>query len=100
MISNKCFTLKTSEHRIWLGNFKRAGVTVKMPLRRNRPFTEAYEQEFKQRVMERMKERLDQFVDQLADLMNDMMDPRRRTDRNSRESEGEESENPFFDGDG
>ncbi|GJU98403.1 reverse transcriptase domain-containing protein [Tanacetum coccineum] len=32
--------------------------------------------------------------------MNDMMNPRRRRDRNSRGSEGEESKNPFFDGDG
>ncbi|GJR74759.1 reverse transcriptase domain-containing protein [Tanacetum coccineum] len=49
----------------------RAEVPVKMPPRRNRPLTEAYEQEFEQRVMARMEERLDQF-----------------------------SENPFFDGDG
>ncbi|GJZ01007.1 hypothetical protein Tco_0518968 [Tanacetum coccineum] len=34
-----------------------------MPLRRNRPLTEAYEQEFEQRVMARMEERLDQFGD-------------------------------------
>ncbi|GJT96538.1 putative nucleotidyltransferase, ribonuclease H [Tanacetum coccineum] len=71
-----------------------------MPPRRNRPFTEAYVQEFKQRVMARIERRLDQFVDQLADQMNDMMNPRRRRDRNSRGSEGEESENLFFDGDG
>ncbi|GKC10309.1 hypothetical protein Tco_1007091, partial [Tanacetum coccineum] len=37
-----------------------------MPLRRNMPLTEAYEQEFEQRVMARMEERLDQFADQLA----------------------------------
>ncbi|GJV49107.1 hypothetical protein Tco_1439319 [Tanacetum coccineum] len=71
-----------------------------MPLRRNKPLTKAYEQEFEQRVMARMEERLDQFVDQLANRMNDMMNPRRRRDCNSRGSEGEESENPFFDGDG
>nr|GEX39023.1 putative reverse transcriptase domain-containing protein [Tanacetum cinerariifolium] len=75
----------------------RVEVSVKMPSRRNRPLTEAYEQEFEQRVMARMKERLDQFVDQLADRMNDMMNPRIRNDRNSRGSEGEESENLFFD---
>ncbi|GJY28278.1 hypothetical protein Tco_0404045 [Tanacetum coccineum] len=69
----------------------RAEVPVKMPPRRNRPLTEAYEQEFEQRVMARMEERLDQFVDQLVDRMNDMMNPRRRRDRNSRESKGEES---------
>ncbi|GJY28279.1 hypothetical protein Tco_0404046 [Tanacetum coccineum] len=69
----------------------RAEVPVKMPPRRNRPLTEAYEQEFEQCVMARMEERLDQFVDQLVDRMNDMMNPRRRRDRNSRESEGEES---------
>ncbi|GJZ48798.1 putative nucleotidyltransferase, ribonuclease H [Tanacetum coccineum] len=78
----------------------RAEVPVKMPPRRNRPLTEAYEQEFEQRVMARMEERLDQFVDQLAGRMNDMMNPRRRRDRNSRGSEGEESENPFFEGGG
>ncbi|GKC38347.1 hypothetical protein Tco_1050731 [Tanacetum coccineum] len=32
--------------------------------------------------------------------MNDMMNPKRRGDRNGRRSEGEESENPFFEGDG
>ncbi|GJZ39484.1 hypothetical protein Tco_0586047 [Tanacetum coccineum] len=78
----------------------RAEVPVKMPPRRNRPLTEAYEQEFEQRVMERMEERLDQFVDQLANRMNNMMNPRRRRDRNSRGSVGEESENLFFNGDG
>ncbi|GKA98349.1 hypothetical protein Tco_0826286 [Tanacetum coccineum] len=50
--------------------------------------------------MARMKERLDQFIDQLADRMNDMMNQRRRGDRNDRRSEGEDSENPFFEGDG
>ncbi|GJZ14188.1 putative nucleotidyltransferase, ribonuclease H [Tanacetum coccineum] len=57
----------------------RAEVPVKMPPRRNRPLTEAYEQEFEQRVMARMEERLDY-----------------------RGSEGEELENPVnileFDG--
>ncbi|GJS97413.1 putative reverse transcriptase domain-containing protein [Tanacetum coccineum] len=72
----------------------RAKVPVKMPPRRNRPLTEAYEQEFEQRVMARIEERLDQFVDQLDDRMNDMMNPRRRRDRNSRKSKGEKSENP------
>ncbi|GJT54367.1 hypothetical protein Tco_0989421 [Tanacetum coccineum] len=67
-----------------------------MPPRKNRPLTEAYEQEFEQRVMARMEERLGQFVDQLTDRMNDMMNPRRRRDRNNRGSEGEGSENPFF----
>ncbi|GJZ81789.1 hypothetical protein Tco_0646783 [Tanacetum coccineum] len=70
-----------------------------MPPRRNRPLTEAYEQEFKQRVMARIEERLDQFVDQLADRMTDMMNPRRRRDHNNRGSEGEESENPFVESD-
>ncbi|GJZ46470.1 hypothetical protein Tco_0594066 [Tanacetum coccineum] len=46
------------------------------------------------------EERLDQFVDQLADRMNDMMNPRRRGERNGQRSEGEESENLFFEGDG
>ncbi|GJU73298.1 retrovirus-related pol polyprotein from transposon TNT 1-94 [Tanacetum coccineum] len=64
-----------------------------MPPRKNRPLTEAYEQEFEQRVMARMEERLGQFVDQLTDRMNDMMNPRRRRDRNSRGSEGKESKN-------
>ncbi|GJR26702.1 putative nucleotidyltransferase, ribonuclease H [Tanacetum coccineum] len=70
-----------------------------MPPRKNRPLTEAYEQEFEQRVMARMEERLGQFVDQLTDRMNDMMNPRRRRDRNNRGSEGEGSENPFFEDD-
>ncbi|GJT71687.1 putative nucleotidyltransferase, ribonuclease H [Tanacetum coccineum] len=69
-----------------------------MSPRRNRPLTEAYEQEFEQRVMARMEERLDQFADQLADRMNEMINPRRRRDRNSQGSESEESENPFFGG--
>ncbi|GJR83181.1 hypothetical protein Tco_0153966 [Tanacetum coccineum] len=77
----------------------RAEVPVKMPPRKNRPLTEAYEQEFEQRVMARMEERLGQFVDQLADRMNDMMNPRRRRDRNNRGSEDEGSENPFFEDD-
>ncbi|GJU23734.1 putative nucleotidyltransferase, ribonuclease H [Tanacetum coccineum] len=76
----------------------RVEVPVKMPSRRNRPLTEAYEQEFEQCVMERMKERLDQFVDQFAIQMNDMMNPRRLRDSNGRGSESEESENPFFEG--
>ncbi|GJS99160.1 hypothetical protein Tco_0820330 [Tanacetum coccineum] len=41
-----------------------------------------------------------QFIDQLADRMNDMMNSRRHGDRNGRRSEGEESENSFFEGDG
>ncbi|GJY77676.1 putative reverse transcriptase domain-containing protein [Tanacetum coccineum] len=77
----------------------RAEVPVKMPPRKNRPLTEAYEQEFEQRVMARIEERLYQFVDQFADRMNDMMNPRRRRDRNNRGSEGEGSENPFFEDD-
>ncbi|GJU18429.1 putative nucleotidyltransferase, ribonuclease H [Tanacetum coccineum] len=73
---------------------------AEVPVKINRPLTEAYKQEFEQRVMARMEERLDQCVDQLANRMNDMMNPRRRRDRNSRGSKGKESENPFFDGDG
>ncbi|GJZ57915.1 hypothetical protein Tco_0613409 [Tanacetum coccineum] len=53
-----------------------------------------------ERIMARMEERLDQFVDQLADRMNDMMNLRRHGDRNGQRSKGEESENPFFQGDG
>ncbi|GKA44864.1 putative nucleotidyltransferase, ribonuclease H [Tanacetum coccineum] len=71
-----------------------------MPPRRNMNINDVYEQEFEQRVKARMEERLDQFVDQLADRMNDIMNPRRRGDHNGRGSEGEESENLFFDGDG
>ncbi|GJW08267.1 putative reverse transcriptase domain-containing protein [Tanacetum coccineum] len=71
-----------------------------MPPRRNKNINDVYEQEFEQRVMARMEERLDQFVDQLADRMNDMMNTRRHEDRNGSRSEGEESENPFFKGDG
>ncbi|GJZ68251.1 hypothetical protein Tco_0631491 [Tanacetum coccineum] len=50
--------------------------------------------------MARMEERLDQFVDQLADRINNMMNPRRHGDRNGWRSEGEESKNPFFKGEG
>ncbi|GKF28427.1 hypothetical protein Tco_0094769, partial [Tanacetum coccineum] len=92
------FRPKTSRFEAW--NEEIAVVPVKMPPRKNRPLTEAYEQEFEQRVMERMEERLGQFVDQLTDRMNDMMNPRRRRDRNNRGSEGEVSKNLFFDGDG
>ncbi|GJR34081.1 hypothetical protein Tco_1209765 [Tanacetum coccineum] len=70
-----------------------------MPLMRNMNINDVYE-----RIMVRMEEQLDQFVDQFADQfvdrMNDMMDPRRRGNCNSRRSEGEESGNPFFEGDG
>ncbi|GJR64251.1 hypothetical protein Tco_0010316 [Tanacetum coccineum] len=73
---------------------------IKMPKRRNRNINDVYEQEFEQRIIARMEERLDQFVDQLAGRMNDMMNPRRCGDRNGQRSEGEELENPFFEGDG
>ncbi|GJT16842.1 retrovirus-related pol polyprotein from transposon TNT 1-94 [Tanacetum coccineum] len=74
-------------HQLEIKWVSRAEVPVKMSPRRNRPLTEAYEQEFEQCVMARMEERLDQFVDQLADQMNDMMNPRRRRDRNRQGSE-------------
>ncbi|GJY92866.1 hypothetical protein Tco_0508648 [Tanacetum coccineum] len=67
-----------------------------MPPRRNMNINDVYEQEFKQCIMARMEERLDQFINQLNDLMN----PRRHGDRNSQRNKGEESENPFFKGDG
>nr|GEW65791.1 hypothetical protein [Tanacetum cinerariifolium] len=66
-----------------------------MTPRRNKNIFDVYE-----RIMPRMEERLDKFVDQFANRMNDMMNPKRRGDRNSRRSEGEESENSFFEGDG
>nr|GEZ06719.1 reverse transcriptase domain-containing protein [Tanacetum cinerariifolium]GEZ10435.1 reverse transcriptase domain-containing protein [Tanacetum cinerariifolium] len=66
-----------------------------MPPRRNMNINDVYE-----RIIERMEERLDHFVDKFANQMNDMMNPRRRGDRNDRRNEGEESENPFFEGDG
>ncbi|GJU55086.1 hypothetical protein Tco_1228800 [Tanacetum coccineum] len=66
-----------------------------MPPRRNRNIIDVYDC-----IMARMKERLDQFVDQFSDRMNDMMNPRIREDHNGRRNEGEESENPFFEGDG
>ncbi|GJW31079.1 reverse transcriptase domain-containing protein [Tanacetum coccineum] len=69
-----------------------------MPPRRNRPLTEAYEQELEQRIMTRIDERFNQIIDQLANRMNDMMNPRRRRDHNSRGSEDEEPENLFFEG--
>ncbi|GJQ97406.1 hypothetical protein Tco_0008545 [Tanacetum coccineum] len=70
-----------------------------MPPRRNRNINDVYEHEFEERIMAKMEERLDEFVDQLVDRMNDMMNPRRREDRNGQRSEGEDSENPFFEGD-
>ncbi|GJY18607.1 hypothetical protein Tco_0390098 [Tanacetum coccineum] len=73
---------------------------IKMPPRRNRDINDIYERELEQRIIARMDEGFDQFVDQFVDRMNDMMNPRRRGDCNSRRSEGEESENPFFKGDG
>nr|GEV50189.1 hypothetical protein [Tanacetum cinerariifolium] len=66
-----------------------------MPPKRNNNIYDVYE-----RIMAIMEERLDQFVDQFANRMNDMMNPKRHGDRNSRRSEGEESENSFFEGDG
>nr|GEZ63879.1 putative reverse transcriptase domain-containing protein [Tanacetum cinerariifolium] len=65
-----------------------------MPPKRNNNIYDVYE-----RIMARMEERLDQFVDQFTNQMNDMINPRIRGDRNGRRSKGEESENPFFDGD-
>ncbi|GJW84662.1 hypothetical protein Tco_0157807 [Tanacetum coccineum] len=67
-----------------------------MPLRRNRDINDIYEQELEQRIIAKMDERFDQF----ANRMNDMMNPRRCGDHNGRRSEGEESKNPFFEGDG
>nr|GEU74889.1 putative reverse transcriptase domain-containing protein [Tanacetum cinerariifolium] len=66
-----------------------------MPPRRNKNIFDVYE-----RIMARIEEKLDQFADSFANQMNDMMNPKRRGDRNSRRSEGEESENSFFEGDG
>nr|GEV04697.1 hypothetical protein [Tanacetum cinerariifolium] len=66
-----------------------------MPPKRNNNIYDVYEH-----IMAIMDERLDQFVDQFANRMNDMMNPKRRGDRNSRRSEGEELENSFFEGDG
>ncbi|GJY12766.1 putative nucleotidyltransferase, ribonuclease H [Tanacetum coccineum] len=69
----------------------RAEVPVKMPPRRNRPLTEAYEQEFEQRVMARMEGRLDEFVDRLADRMNDTMNLRRRRDHRPGQNQREDN---------
>ncbi|GKC04943.1 hypothetical protein Tco_0996553 [Tanacetum coccineum] len=68
---------------------------IKMPLMRNMNINDVYK-----RIMARIEEQLDQFVDQFADRMNDIMDPRRRENCNSWRSEGKESGNPFFEGDG
>ncbi|GJR51406.1 hypothetical protein Tco_1401927 [Tanacetum coccineum] len=65
-----------------------------MPPRRTRNINDVYES-----IMARMEERLDQFVDQFANRMNDMMNPRRRRFHNGQRNVGEESENPFFEGD-
>nr|GEW01279.1 hypothetical protein [Tanacetum cinerariifolium] len=69
-----------------------------MPPRRNRPLTEAYEQEFEQRIMERIEERLGQFVDQLTDQMNDLMNNRRPCNYHREDEDEESEENPFGDG--
>nr|GEV57572.1 reverse transcriptase domain-containing protein [Tanacetum cinerariifolium] len=75
----------------------KAEVPVKMPPRRNRPLTEAYEQEFKQRVMARMEEQLDQVSVSSPGPTDSKLGLRRTPwDRNGRGSKGEESENPFF----
>nr|GEZ49179.1 reverse transcriptase domain-containing protein [Tanacetum cinerariifolium] len=76
----------------------RAEVPVKMPPRRNRPLTEAYEQEFEQHIMERMEEQLGQFVDQLTEQMNDLMNNRRPLNRHRKDEDEESEENPFGDG--
>nr|GFB83736.1 putative reverse transcriptase domain-containing protein [Tanacetum cinerariifolium] len=68
---------------------------IKMAPKRNNNIYDVYE-----RIMAIIDGRLDQFVDQFANRMNDIMNPKRRGDRNSRRSEGEESENSFFEGDG
>nr|GEX34155.1 succinate-semialdehyde dehydrogenase, mitochondrial [Tanacetum cinerariifolium] len=70
-------------------------ILLKMPPRRTKNINDVYEC-----IMARMEERLYQFVDQFANRMNDMMNPRRHEDRNGRRNEDEESENPFFEGDG
>nr|GEU57040.1 hypothetical protein [Tanacetum cinerariifolium] len=66
-----------------------------MAPKRNNNIYDVYE-----RIMAIMDDRLDQFVDQFANRMNDMLNPKRRRDRNSRRSEGEELENSLFEGDG
>nr|GEY09162.1 hypothetical protein [Tanacetum cinerariifolium] len=73
----------------------RAKFLIKMPPRRNKNNYNVYEH-----IMAIIEERLHQLVDQFANRMNDMMNPRRRGDRNVRRSKGEESKNPFFEGDG
>ncbi|GKC52498.1 hypothetical protein Tco_1075243 [Tanacetum coccineum] len=85
---------------VYISWYQEPKFLIKMPPKRNSNINDVYEQEFKQRFMTRMVKRLDQFVDQLADRMDDIMNPRRRGDRNGRRSKGEESENPFFEGDG
>nr|GEW71102.1 hypothetical protein [Tanacetum cinerariifolium] len=69
---------------------------IKMPPRRTSNINDVYVYE---RSMVRIEERLNQFVDQFANRMNDMMNSRRRGDSNGRRNEGEESKNPFFEGD-
>nr|GEX47684.1 reverse transcriptase domain-containing protein [Tanacetum cinerariifolium] len=86
--------------KVYISWYQEPKFLIKMPSRRNKNINDVREQEFEQRTMTRMEKRLDQFVDHLADRMNDIMNPRRRGYRNGRRSEGEESENPFFEGDG
>ncbi|GKB56220.1 reverse transcriptase domain-containing protein [Tanacetum coccineum] len=50
---------KKCEKEAKISQMKKAEVPVKMPPRRNRPLTEAYEQEFEQRVIGKIEERGD-----------------------------------------
>ncbi|GJR74594.1 putative reverse transcriptase domain-containing protein [Tanacetum coccineum] len=64
-----------------------------MPPRKNRTLNEIHKQELEDHVMARMEERFDQFVDQLSDQMDQLMN--RHGNRNSRGTNGEQSDNPF-----
>ncbi|GKC05453.1 hypothetical protein Tco_0997063 [Tanacetum coccineum] len=89
-----------SRFLVYISWYQKPKFLIKMLPSRNMNINDVYEQEFEKCIMARMKERLDHFVDQLGERMNAVMNPRRRGDRKGRRSEGEESKNPFFEGDG
>ncbi|GKA91260.1 hypothetical protein Tco_0813130 [Tanacetum coccineum] len=97
---NQQLRLVLSRFLVYISWYQEPKFLIKMPSRRNRNINYVYVQEFEHHIMARMEERLDQFVDQLADRMNQTMNQRRHGDRNSRRSEGKESKNSFFEGDG
>ncbi|GJT47447.1 hypothetical protein Tco_0956162 [Tanacetum coccineum] len=76
--------------RFW---YREPKFLIKMPPRKNRTLNKIHKQELEDHVMARMEERFDQFVDQLSERMDQLMN--RHGNRNSRGTNGEQSDNPF-----